>query len=234
MLSSKNKTILVICAHPDDVDFGCSGTLALLSKNNNITYVICTNGEKGNPNNYPSEELIKTREEEQINAANIIGIKEVLFLRKKDGELENTKEFQKELVKIIRKVKPNIIFTHDPSNHNYDNFYLYHPDHRAVAHAVFDAIYPAVGNRLFFPDLLEQGFPPHKIEEIYFFGTITPNTFIDISSTINKKIQALFCHKSQISHRENFEEYIKERAKNLGKENNLDYAEAFRRLEVPD
>ncbi len=226
--------VLVIAPHPDDVDFSCSGTMALWSKEKDISYVICTSGEKGNWIGKTKEEIIKIREQEQKEAANIVGVKNLIFLREKDGELENTKKLREKFVRIIRKIKPDILFSFDPSNTKFDFIYKYHPDHRAVAIAVYDSIYPATGNRHFFPHhIVKEGLEPHNIREVYFYGTDYPNVWIDISSVINKKIKALLCHKSQVGNRQNFEEFIKERHANIGKEKGMKYAECFRRLEMP-
>ena len=117
--------------------------------------------------------------------------------------------------------------------HKFDNFYRYHPDHRAVAHAVFDAVYPAVGNHLFFPELLKEGHHPHQLEEIYFFGTDNPNYWVDITPVLNLKIRALASHKSQIKDISQVEPFIKERCKDAAMGQGMDYAECFRRLPIP-
>ncbi|MDP6642070.1 MAG: PIG-L deacetylase family protein [Candidatus Nanoarchaeia archaeon] len=225
--------VLVIVPHPDDVDFACSGTMALWSKKKEISYVITTNGEKGNHIGKNKEEIIKIREKEQKEAAKTIGVKDVIFLGEKDGEVENTKELREKFVRIIRKKKPDIIFTFDPANNKFDSVFKYHPDHRTVALGVYDAIYPAIGNEHFFPHLIDEGLRPHEIKEIYFYGGENPNTWMDISSVIGKKIEALSCHKSQVSHRKNFEEFLKARYAEIGKEKGMKYAESFRKLEMP-
>ena len=226
--------ILVITAHPDDVDFSCNGTMALWNKDKEIYYAICTSGDKGNHIGKTKKEIIKIREEEQKEAADIIGVKNVIFLREPDGELDNTKKFREKIVRLIREIKPDILFAFDPSNNKFDQIYKYHPDHRAVGLAVYDSIYPATGNRNFFPHhILSEGLEPHEVKEVYFYGTDYPNTWIDITKVIDLKIKALKCHKSQIGNRKNFEEFIKERHSNIGKEKNMKYAECFRRLEMP-
>jgi len=230
----KNKKIMVISAHPDDLDFGCSGTIATLSKDNKICYVICTSGEKGFKNKeLTDQEKMDTREKEQRDAAKVVGVSEAVFLRQKDGEVENTPQLRKEIVKQIRIFKPNVLFAQDPAMHKFDNFYRYHPDHRAVAHAVFDAVYPAVGNHLFFPELLKEGHHPHQLEEIYFFGTDSPNYWVDITPVLNLKIRALASHKSQIKDISQVEPFIKERCKAAANGQGMDYAECFRRLPIP-
>ncbi|MFQ6117154.1 MAG: PIG-L deacetylase family protein [Candidatus Bipolaricaulia bacterium] len=113
---------------------------------------------------------------------------------------------------------------------SFDNFYRFHRDHRVVAEAVFDAIYPAAHNRLFFPELLEQGYEPHRLIEVWFFGTADPNRFVDITATIDKKIEALSCHLSQIPDIDEVSELVRSRAEEVGKRAGCRYAEAFRRV----
>lgn len=227
--------ILVISPHPDDVDFGCSGTVARWScKGKEVIYVICTSGEKGsdNPQMRP-ETLAAIREGEQRAAAGVVGVREVQFLRLPDGELENTRPFREILVRMIRRYRPAVVLSMDPANARFENPYVSHSDHRATALAVFDAVYPAAGNRNFFPGQLEEGLTPHRVEGIYFFGTDRPNTWMDITDTLEAKMDALRCHKSQMADFENLEAWVRERYSEVGKEKGMAYAEAFRHLEIP-
>jgi LmbE family N-acetylglucosaminyl deacetylase len=229
----ENKRIMVIAAHPDDIDFGCSGAMALWSGKNIIRYVVCTSGEKG-LKNYKDRDVSKDiREKEQMKAAEAAGVKDVLFMREKDGELINNLDFRQKLVKIIRAYKPDILFCPDPAMQKYDNFYLYHPDHRALAHAVFDSVYPAVGNHLFFPELLSEGCTPHQVGSLYFFATENPNIMVDITDAIEIKIKALAVHESQILDANELGKFIKKMAAKAGKRKGMKYAEAFRKLDVP-
>lgn len=223
------KRILVISPHPDDLDFGCSGTIAKLTEERNkVSYLIVSDGSKGNHKIKVNEKkLVKIRKEEQKKAAGIVGVKEVFFLGEKDGEIENTKSLRKKLVRLIRKIKPDIIFSFDPANKAFDNFYRYHRDHRMTAEAVFDAVYPALGSESFFPELLKQGYKPHQIKEVWFFATQKPNKLVNISRTIKRKIKALSCHQSQIAEIKTVEKRIKEWARKVGGRKYL-YAEGFR------
>ncbi len=227
--------ILVISPHPDDVDFGCSGTIAKWSRRGmEIVYVICTSGDKGtdDPQMRP-EALAAVREEEQQAAAEVAGVRDVSFLRLKDGELENNREFRGILVRVVRKYRPDIVLSMDPANNRFENPYVSHSDHRATALAVFDAIYPAAGNRNFFPEQLVDGLTPHSVDGVYFFGTDRPNTWVDITGTIEAKIAALRCHKSQMTDFENLEAWVRDRHSQLGREKGMTYAEAFRYLGIP-
>jgi LmbE family N-acetylglucosaminyl deacetylase len=226
--------VMVISPHPDDVDFGCSGTIARWSRMGvDITYVICTSGDKGADLPMEPESIIAIREKEQVAAAEIVGVRKVRFLRLKDGELENNQEFRKMLVRVLRQYRPDVVLTMDPANLRFENVYVGHADHRAAALAVFDAIYPAARNRNFFPGLLEEGLMPHAVKRIYFFGTAEPNTWIDISETIETKIEALRAHKSQVGEFEDLSAWVRERFGQLGKEKGFAYAEAFRQLVIP-
>ena len=122
------------------------------------------------------ESIAAIREKEQVAAAEIVGVRMVIFLRLKDGELENNREFRKMLVRVLRQYRPDVVLSMDPANLRFENVYVSHADHRAAALAVFDAIYPAARNLNFFPALLEEGLMPHAVNRIYFFGTADPNT----------------------------------------------------------
>jgi LmbE family N-acetylglucosaminyl deacetylase len=229
------ESVLVISPHPDDVDFGCAGTVAKWSRaGTGIAYVICTSGDKGTDNSeIKSEALIAIREAEQRRAAEVVGVREVRFLRFKDGELENNRELRGVLVRMIRTMRPDVVLSMDPANTRFENPYLSHADHRATALAVFDAIYPAARNRNFFPEQLAEGLTPHPVDRIYFFGTDRPNTWIDITGTIDAKIEALRSHQSQMADFENLETWVRERYGEVGREHGMTYAEAFRCLEIP-
>ncbi|HSR10885.1 MAG TPA: PIG-L deacetylase family protein [Thermodesulfobacteriota bacterium] len=230
----KNVRVLVISAHPDDVDFGCAGTLAAWAKDGaEIFYAICTSGEKGSDDpNVSNQALALTREKEQRAAAKVVGAKEVIFLRKPDGELQYSLEFKGELVRVIRQVRPDILFTHDPANRAFDNQYIFHSDHRIVGELVFDAAYPAALNRNYFSGLLAEGLAPHTVSEIYFFAAARPDTWVDITSTIRTKIRALRCHASQISNPDAIEKMVRSWFAEWGREKGMAYAECFRRLEI--
>ncbi len=224
-----SERILVFSVHPDDLDFGCAGTVAkLVKEGNKITYCIISNGEKGTHKTKSSKQtIISMRKKEQKRAASIVGVKDVIFLNEKDGEVENTKALRRKLVSIIRKIKPDIVFSFDPANFLFDNFYRYHRDHRQAAEAVFDALYPASGSEAFFQDLNRK---PHTIKEVWFFAANRPNLWIDISETIDKKIEALLSHHSQIINEKELKKMIFKRVKETGRKKGMKYAESFRKL----
>jgi LmbE family N-acetylglucosaminyl deacetylase len=229
----KSQRVMVISPHPDDVDFGCSGTIAKWRRRGvDITYVICTSGDKGTDLPVAPESLAELREREQLAAAAVVGVRKVIFLRLKDGELENDRGFRKILVRVLRQHRPDVVLAMDPANVRFDNAYVSHSDHRAAALAAFDAIYPAARNRNFFPELLEEGLLPHAVNRIYFFGTADPNTWIDISETIETKIEALRAHKSQVEAFEDLNAWVRERFGQFGKAKGFAYAEIFRQLVI--
>lgn len=232
------KKFLVISPHPDDLDFACAGTVAqLAAEGNEVSYLIVSDGSKGTRGItegelISKEKLIQMRKEEQREAAGILGVDKVIFLGFEDGEIENTKELRRELVKIIRKRRPDIIFSFDPANLRFDSFHRSHRDHRMAAEAAFDAIYPATHNKLYFPELIHQGYEPHRIKEVWFFAAANPDKFVDITDTIDKKIAALSCHTSQIPNISEISELVKTWANELGREKGYQYAEAFRKVEL--
>ncbi len=234
-MSEVPESALVISAHPDDLDFGCCGTVAVWREAGaRVSYVICTNGDKGtNDPNMASEELVKIREREQTAAAGVVGVEEVFFLGFEDGALENTPELRRRLVEVIREVRPDTVFCQDPGNRAFENVFVSHRDHREAAEAAFDALYPASGSPRFFPDLLSGGLEPHSANEVLFFGTHAPNHWVDITEVIDLKIEALGCHKSQQLEWRDFESFIRAYCGEMGKVAGYTYAEAFRRVPLP-
>jgi LmbE family N-acetylglucosaminyl deacetylase len=233
-VEKRSKRVLVISAHPDDVDFGCGGTLAKWAREGaKIAYCICTSGEKGTDDPSMTHlRLAQTRESEQRAAARVIGAEEVIYLRKPDGELQPSLEFRGELVRAIRRFRPDTVFTHDPANRLFDVQYIFHADHRIAGETAFDAVYPAAMNRNYYPGHLAEGLNPHGVSEMYFFASAQPDTWIDIGSTLALKIRALRCHKSQIRNPKMMEEMVRTWFGVWGREKGMKYAERFRRLEI--
>ena len=226
------KRALCIHAHPDDQEFSVAGTLAKWAKAGcEIISVVITSGDSGS--NDPSKgaeykpELAKLREGEQTAANNIIGVKETIFMRHPDGELEPTIALRKELTRIIRKHKPDVVITGNPEAWFYGNEYINHPDHRAAAQAACEAVFPSAGSRLIFADLLTEGFEPHEVKRLYVHGTDKPDTWVDISTTIDTKVKALQQHVSQVPVDE-VEKWMKDWAKEDAKDKEFEYAESYR------
>lgn len=240
---------MVIGAHPDDADFGTAGTSALWAKQGKkIVWVIMTDGTEGSE--VPSlgdTEFMLEREHEQRMAAEVLGVQAVEFLRFPDGHLTNDEAARKAVVRLIRKYRPRVVLTHDPSQHIFapdpdekpdDTAYLNHPDHRATGNIVLDAIFPAVGNPRSYRELLSEGLLPFRVHELYLFHTGQDNTFVDISDTIELKAQGLRQHVTQFGPEPKMLDRLYERAAAVAKEANkkkgldMKYAEAFRRVKL--
>jgi len=228
---AKPAHVMVVTPHPDDAEFGVAGTVARwTSEGKDVIYVVCTNGDKGtsNPNMKP-DELVRIREQEQLAAAKLLGVREVIFLRHPDQALEDTSEFRKEIVRLIRMYKPETVITADLYRR-----YIWHRDHRITSQVTLDAVFPYARDFLSYPDLLEEGLQPHKVKEVLLWGADEPNYRTDITDTFDIKIAALRCHKSQISDNPSteLERWLRERHKMLAKGEDYELAEAFYRLEI--
>ncbi|HXF84584.1 MAG TPA: PIG-L deacetylase family protein [Anaerolineales bacterium] len=226
------KHILVILAHPDDPEFFCGATLAKWARaGHRITYQLLTCGDKGfndhTPPDMTPEALCAIRHEEQRAAANVIGAQEVHFLDYPDGYLVPDLNLRREIVRIIRKFKPDILVTCDPQN-LFATYGINHPDHRAAGQAVLDAVFPAAGNKGYFPELLAEGFEPHMPQEIWCALTAQPNTVIDVTDTWEIKLEALLQHKTQIGDVEKFKQRMRARRTEDSTDENPRYEEKFR------
>ncbi len=226
-------------AHPDDIEFRYAGSVAKWIQNRcEVEYCLATSGDKGfdstEKEHFSIEKRQKIRELEQLSAAEIVGVKKVHFLKFPDGELENNQFLRKEIVRIIRIFKPEIVVSGDPSMNSFDSFHGYHSDHRAIATAVFDSLYPACGNENFFPDLIsEEELYPFSPKMAMFGNFENADTWTDIEYFFDIKMKALACHKSQIKDIEEIIPRIKNRSEENGKPVGLKCAESFRTLELP-
>jgi len=227
----EKQRILVILAHPDDPEFFCGASLARWAQaGHEITYLLLTCGDKGrNEHNLdiPDNELCALRHLEQRNAAAAIGAKDVHFLDRDDGYLVPDLDLRRDVVRAIRKFKPDVLVTCDPQN-LFATYGLNHPDHRAAGQAVLDAVFPAAGNDLFFPELLEEGWLPHAPKEVWASLTSQPNVTLDVTDTWETKLKALKEHKSQIGDPAKLEERIRSRHTEDSAPENPRYEEKFR------
>ena len=224
--------VLGVAAHPDDLDFSSSGSFAKWAKEGAFCYyLICTNGCKGSDDPKMTEsKLIKIRREEQIKAGKILGLKGVFFLNHNDTELVADLKLKKEIVRYIRKLKPNLVVTTDPTMIYSKRGFVNHTDHRAAGQAAMDAVYPMCRDRLTFKELEKEGLKPHKVGMLYLTNFDNHNEVVDISSTISLKLKALACHKSQIS--KSSLGWVKKMGHMIGKEKGYRYAEAFVKLDM--
>lgn len=191
---------MVVVAHPDDAEFGSSGTVAKWTRAGAaITYVVCTDGSKGsNDPTYDPATLIRTRQEEQREAAAVLGVRTIEFLGYPDGELRADEHLVRDLVRLMRRDRPQIVIAQSPARTLRLTLYISHPDHLAAGEATIRAVYPHARTRPSFPDLVAEGLDPHDVREVWVVGTAEPDTWIDISDTIDVKIAALRAHRSQL------------------------------------
>ncbi len=219
---------LVIGAHPDDNEFGAGGTSAKLTRQGwQVTYIICTNGNKGShdPEISPYR-LSEIREQEQRAAADVLSVNKVIFLRNNDGELEPTPALRAELALYIRHFKPHYVFTHDPWKH-----YMLHPDHRAVGFATIEAIVSA-RDHLFMPGLSQIGIGVWRPQALFLWSAEEPDHVEDIGDTLELKISALQEHHSQLDEASGWAERVRQRAIEVGQSAGLQAGEPFRKIVV--
>jgi len=218
--------VIIIFAHPDDAEGNCGGTAAKWAREGKvIQYLVLTNGDKGSWDlSMTSEKLAGIREKEQEAAAKILGVSAITFLRVPDGELEASQPLRKEVTRLIRLHQPGTVFAHDPWKP-----YQAHPDHRAAGFLSMDAVV-AARDHLFYPDQLAQGLRPCRVKEVYLFGTESPDFWVDISETIEIKLQAVRCHESQGLAAPQIQERIKNRASEVGRAKGYSFGEAFKKM----
>jgi LmbE family N-acetylglucosaminyl deacetylase len=227
--------VLGVAAHPDDLDFAAGGTFAKFAKSGAaVYYLILTDGGKGtHDRNLPTTDLIRTRQNEQRVAAEALGATDVRFLAYPDGELENTKELKKDICKVIRELKPDVVITIDPSMlYSANRGFINHPDHRAAGQATLDAVFPLARDYLSFPELDEQGFAPHEVATVLLSNFDSNEYCVDITDTIEQKMAAIAAHESQLSGIATTQAELRKRAHELGEHLGYEYAECFVRIDV--
>ena len=230
MIDMRAKNVLVITPHPDDAESGAGGTIAKWAQEGAcIVLVVCTNGNKGTSDrSIPPEKIAAIRREEQKASGEVLGLSEIVFLDHHDQELADNDEFRKELVREIRKHKPDVVITIDPGRK-----WIRHRDHFVTGRVALDAVFPYARDHLAYPSMLENGLEPHKVEEVYLWGTDEPDVFIDIDETFEKKVDALYCHASQMSRsKEEGTSRLRERFSEHGYKVHSAVAESFKRLQL--
>ncbi len=208
---------LVVAAHPDDADFGAAGTAHLLAQAGwEVRYLVVTDGSKGSDDPaFTPEQLVAAREQEQRDAAALLGLLDVRFLGYTDGELTYSRALLGDIVREIREFQPYAVYTHDPEPVIIRNAFVNHADHRLTGLATVDAVYPAARDRLNFPEHVQSpeegglGLRPHKVRELYLWGANEPNFDVDISEIVELKIQALLAHPTQFPTDEGFIEQMR-------------------------
>lgn len=226
--------ILVIVAHADDIEFGMAGSVARwTAEGHEVAYCLITDGSAGsNDPNVDPRALAELRRDEQIAAAAAVGVTTVRFLGYSDGTLQPTLELRRELTRLIRELKPDRVVCQDPTTVFVDTNYINHPDHRAAGEAAIYAVFPSAETRPIFPELLSEGFEPHKVQELWLTLTLHPDTFVDITQTIERKIEALLCHRSQVG--PEAAEWMRTWDAKNGELAGVPYAEGFRVMRLVD
>jgi LmbE family N-acetylglucosaminyl deacetylase len=223
--------MMVVTPHPDDAEFGVAGTVVKWTREGRkVVYVVCTNGDKGTSDiNMKPPELARIREQEQLAAANLLGVSEVIFLRHPDQSLEDTPEFRKELVRLIRRYRPEVVVTASPYRR-----YYWHRDHRITGQVTLDAVFPFARDIFSYPDLLEEGLQPHKVKEVWLWAEDDANYRSDITETFDIKMAALGCHKSQVGETMPVEmkERLRQWAERMAEGEDFKLAEAFYRVQM--
>lgn len=235
MMPDDPTSILVVLAHPDDPEFFCGGTIARwTSEGRQVRYCLLTRGDKGSDDGQVDpEQLAVLREKEQRAAADSLGVKDVRFLGMPDGYLTPDLVLRREVVRVIRQIRPGIIVTCDPTNFFPNDRYINHPDHRAAGQVTLDAVFPAAGSGLFFPELLAEGLEPHKISQVFVAMPQTANMIIDVTDQFDRKVAALRHHVSQIGDPAGLVQRLRDRM--LDPESPPDaprYVERFRRIDL--
>jgi LmbE family N-acetylglucosaminyl deacetylase len=222
--------VLVVTPHPDDAEGGAGGSIARWAhQGRKVVLVVCTNGDKGTSDlTVKPTDLMQLREEEQRKAAAVMGVAEVVFLRLPDQGLEDDAVFRGQLVRQIRRHKPGTVVTIDPYRR-----YIRHRDHYICGRVTLDAIFPYARDHLAYPEHAQEGLGPHKVREIFLWGSEEPDAFLDISAWFTTKLDALYCHASQMHRpREEREARVRDHYAEYGKKIGVALAEPFKRIEI--
>jgi LmbE family N-acetylglucosaminyl deacetylase len=238
-LDFSGKTVLVVGAHPDDNDFGAGATVAKAARQGaQVIYLIATTGQRGSSDERMTpEKLSAIRKKEQQEAAASLGVREVHFLDYEDGELVANLKLKEEVVRFIRRYRPDAVLTMDPSYFYFKTLgFVNHSDHRAIGEAALDACFPLARDLLSFPRHAEFGLKPHKVKDLLLYSIVPENAtfYVDVTETFAAKIRALALHKSQIGDIGKIDQRIRGRAEAAGKLAGCRYAEAFVRLQLPE
>ena len=222
--------VLVVTPHPDDAETGAGATIVKWAQQGRkIVLVVCTNGDKGSSDpEMTSPKLAAIREEEQREAAEVLGVSEVVFLRHKDQNLRDTYELREQISRQIRIHTPHTVLTMDPNRP-----YIRHEDHYVCGRVTLNCVFPYSRDRLAFPEHIAEGLEPHKVREVYLWSSPDPDTFLDVTDTFDRKLDALSRHRSQVGLGWELREVrSRTRYAEVGKRIGATYAEAFKRIEI--
>ena len=226
---------MVVVAHADDAEFGCSGTVAkLCAAGWEMVYVMCTDGSKGSSDREITQrQLASIRRKEQQNAGKTLGLKDVVFLDYEDSMLQPTLALRKDIAREIRRYKPDVLITMYPMRNLDGGWGVGHPDHMAAGEAALQAVFPTARDHMTFPDLLDAGFEPHKVAEVWIIGHPQPDLYVDVTQHMDTSVAALMQHKSQLNGRDEAwaSEMMRRWRRERGVGKGIQYAEAFKRIE---
>ncbi len=224
---------MVIMAHPDDPEFFCGGLVALWAKNGTeIEYLLLTNGNKGSDDPDMTPDRLKAiRQQEQRAAADVLGVGNITFFDEPDGELTPSPALREQVVRQLRRFRPDAVISPDPTTFFWHNR-INHTDHRAAGQIAADALFPAVGNRMYHPKLLAEGLEPHTVPHIFVAGTVQPDFFVDITDVFETKLEAILQHTSQIPDTEGLAERLKQWHTATDEYGRTVLREAYRHLQI--
>ncbi|WP_449063495.1 PIG-L deacetylase family protein [Planomonospora algeriensis] len=227
--------VLAVTAHPDDVDFAAAATIARFTDRSvEVVYCVVTDGDAGGSDReLDNDGMAELRRAEQRDAAEIVGVRDVRFLGHRDGTVEQSLDLRRDITRVIRQVRPDLVITHTPER-NYSFIAPSHPDHRAVGGAALDAVYPDARNPYAFPELLlDEGLAAWTVREVWLNGHETPDHYVDVTETFERKLAALRAHKSQTGHVQGLEDALRERFALMAQHAGFGadrYAEPFKRV----
>jgi LmbE family N-acetylglucosaminyl deacetylase len=226
------RRVLVVAAHPDDIEFGAAGTIARwVGEGASVRYLVATRGDKGSDD--PRADvaaLVELREREQRAAAAEIGVDGVDFLDEPDGQVQASLELRERITRAVRAWQPEVVMTHDPTVLFVNNEWVNHPDHRAVGQSTVDAVFPTARDPLNFPEHLAAGLEAWKVGELYLWSTNEANQIVDIGETLERKVAALGHHASQFRAFDDIARWVRRRSEELGDRTGYRAAEGFRRV----
>ena len=220
---------LAVFSHPDDAEFGAAATIAsLVARGARVDYVVTTDGGKGTDDpTVTAEQLAATRVAEQRAAADTLGVGEIVHLDYPDGYLTPSLELRRDIVRQLRRLRPQLVIAQNPQRRMDGNPFIGHPDHLATGEATLSAVYPAARDRLNFPELLEEGLEPWKVRQVLVTGAERPNLWIDVGAHLDVALAALRCHDSQFDDWDAVEQRVRDRAREAGEPVGLPAAQAF-------
>jgi len=229
LAATEARRAMVVVAHPDDAEFLCAGTVAkLCAEGWEVVYVLATSGDKGTRDpDMTRPRLAAVREAEQLAAAKVLGVNECVFLRHPDGYVETDTELRGEIVHLLRVYRPDLVITWDAYRRGFN-----HRDHRAVGIATYDAVFPAARDRLYYAHDEMAGLEPQRVPELLLAGSEAPDYFVDISDYLETKLEAVYCHTSQIQPlpKAEFIQQRRQQALDTGRQTGTPLSEAFRRI----